>query len=118
MQRLIPLAFVTVAITTGWTFAVIGADDDKPKYTISDVMKKGHTPKGLLKKVIAGNATKEEKETLIEMYVALGKNKPPKGEEESWKEKSDALLKAAKDDDVAALKTASDCSACHKVHKK
>jgi hypothetical protein len=57
------------------------------------------------------------------MFTALAANKPPKGEEESWKEKTTALLTAAKD--VAAgkdgagdaLGKAANCMECHKAHK-
>jgi hypothetical protein len=98
------------------------ADDDK--VTIKEVMKKAHTGKPkLCEKVATGKASKEEKEKLVDLYTALSKNKPPKGEEDSWKEKTAALVKAAKacaDDDKDgpnALKKAVNCKACHEVHK-
>ena len=72
-------------------------DDSKPKITIKDVMKKGFNKrKGLLPKVTKGSATDEEKKELHEMFVALSKNKPPRGEEESWKKFTGALVKAGK----------------------
>jgi len=93
----------------------------EPKYTIKEVMAKAHKS-GLLKKVAAGDASKEDREELAELYVALSKNEPPKGDEKDWKKKTSAMVKASK----AAVKDAEDgkklgkivnCGACHKVHK-
>ena len=99
-----------------------GEDEDGPKYKTKDVMK--HAMKGpLLKKVADGNASTEEKKELLEMLVALGKNEPAKGDAESWKKLTDALVKAGKaavDDEKTAgemLKKAADCKACHTAHK-
>jgi hypothetical protein len=78
---------------------------------------------GLCKKVASGSASDEDKAALVEMFVALAANKPPKGEAASWKAKTGALVKAAKaaaagDEGAgAALKKAANCGACHKVHK-
>ncbi len=100
------------------------AEDEpaKPKYTIKDVMKA--SMKGpLMKKVIEGEATDEEKKTFHEMMVALSQNKPKKGEQESWDEKTKALVEASqaavdgKAGAAGMLKKASDCKACHTPHK-
>jgi hypothetical protein len=100
------------------------AFEDKPKYTIPEVMKTAHAGKdALVKKAIAGTASKEEKEKLVELYTALSQNKPPKGDAKSWKDKTDALVSSAKGvlaDEKGAvdkLKKASTCMACHDVHK-
>lgn len=106
------------------TSMVLSGADDKPKYTIAEVMEKAHKG-GLLKKVVSGMATKQEKDELVIGYTALALNKPPKGDAASWKEKTEALVKAAKavakdDKDKAAiaeLKKASNCKACHTPHK-
>ncbi len=99
-----------------------GEEKDKPKYTIKEVMKKAHKD-GLLKKVASGKADEAEKKELAELYTALGKNKPPKGEGKEWDEKTEALIKAAKamvegkagaDKD---LMKASNCMNCHSAHK-
>lgn len=100
-------------------------EDTKPKFTIKDVMKKCMAPKGdkLCQKVQSGDATDEEKKELVTMFEALAKNKPEKGDEESWKEKTGALVAAAKaaaegDDKAGAmLKKAADCKGCHSKHK-
>lgn len=94
-----------------------GAQDKKePKYKISEVMKTAMKG-GLCAKVAKGDASDEEKKQLIELFTALSQNTPPKGEADSWKEKTGALLAAAKADDGKALKKAANCGACHSVHK-
>lgn len=97
-------------------------EDKKPKYSIEDVMKKAF--KGpLVKKVQKGEASKEEIKTLQEMLLSMSKQKPHKGEADSWKEKNDALIAAAKavaDGDkkgIEMLKKAANCKACHSKHK-
>ena len=101
------------------------AQGSGPKYTIPDVMKKAHSGgNSLLSKVKSGKATQEEVKTLVEMYEALAKNKPPQGDDKSWKERTDALLEGAKlyadgkkDDALPKLTKASNCASCHKAHK-
>ena len=97
----------------------LGAEE-KPKYTIKQVMKTAHKG-GLLKKVSEGKASDEEKKQLVELYEAMAALKPPKGEESSWKEKTTALVEAAKEAQegkgVEKLKAAADCKACHSGHK-
>lgn len=111
---------VTVVAVSG--LVVGAADDEKPKYTIKEVMKKAHKD-GLMKKIADGGGTKADNEELLDLYKALGKNKQPKGEAESWKTKTKALVDAAQDvvDDKAGardeLKKAANCAECHKAHK-
>ena len=102
---------------------VIADDDDsKPEFSTKEVMKKGMKG-GLLKKVASGDASEEEKKQLHAMFVALAKNEPKKGDEESWKKLTGALVKAstaAVEGDPKAgamLKKASNCKACHDLHK-
>ncbi len=92
------------------------ADDADPKYTIKEVMKTAHKDK-LLQKVVGGDASDAEKKMLCELYEALAANKPPKGDLDSWKEKTSAIVDACKSGDAAALKKAVNCAACHKAHK-
>jgi cytochrome c553 len=47
----------------------------------------------------------------------MGQQKPPKGDEKAWKEKTDALLKATKDGNKEAFGKAVNCGACHGMHK-
>jgi hypothetical protein len=122
MRKLL-VAFAVVAF--GWVAVNLTtrAEDAKPKYAIKDVMRvcmKG----GLCKKVAKGEASADEKKQLVEMFEALAANKPPKGDDASWKEKTAALLSAAKDceagkDGAGAVlsKAGSACMACHSAHK-
>jgi hypothetical protein len=104
--------------------AALRAADDAPKYTIKEVMKMAHAgDNSLAKKVTSGKATKEDKKKLVDLYTALAADMPTKGDAESWKDKTGALLDAAKgvedgkDGAAKDLKKAMDCKACHTVHK-
>jgi hypothetical protein len=98
-------------------------DDKKPKYNIPQVMQKAHGKAGLLKKVAGGKADQEEKDKLVELYVALSKNEPPRGDKESCKKKTEALVKGsravAKDEEggLDKLKKAANCKGCHDAHR-
>jgi hypothetical protein len=116
--------FLSATLVLGLFGGFLVARDDKPKYTIEEVMEQAHKGKdALMQKASAGKASKDEKEKLVELYVALGQNKPPKGDAKSWKTKTDALLSAAKavvaDEKGAGqkLKMVANCMACHTVHK-
>lgn len=95
---------------------------DQPKYTIKEVMKLAHKS-NLWKKVAEGKASKEEKDKLVELYTALSEDKPPKGDAKDWKERTDAMVKAAKEAAAGekqgekALLKAVKCLDCHKLHK-
>jgi hypothetical protein len=110
------LTLVGMAVLTLGMVSLSLAADEKPKYTIKEVMKEAMKG-GLCKKVATGKASKEEKDKLLEMFKALTQNKPPKGESDSWKTKTDALVSAANGDDGKALGKAANCMACHEVHK-
>jgi hypothetical protein len=120
MRKLVVAGMV---LAFGWlAVSLFAAEDEKPKHSIKDVMKvcmKG----GLCAKVAKGEASDEDKAKLVECFTALAANKPPKGEEESWKAKTDALLSAAKaaaegkDGAGDKLKAAANCMECHKAHK-
>jgi mono/diheme cytochrome c family protein len=115
-----------VVVAFGWlalTVVTTAEEAAKPKYTIKQVMKAGHAKGALKDKVAQGKATDEEKVALIAYYEALAANKPKKGSEESWKEKTTALIAAAKEAAEGKegagekLMAASNCMACHKEHK-
>ena len=92
-------------------------------------MKKAHKPADenskiyLLKKVATGKATAAEAKELHGYYEQLAKLKPAKGDQASWDTKTKALVDAAKaavDGDAnfkTKLQKATNCAACHKVHK-
>ena len=119
---------VSVGVLTLTAFATVQfghAAEAKPKYTIKEVMKalhKGDTSVG--KRVGAGNGTKEDFAKMVDYYGALPANKPPKGDDASWKAKTTALLDSAKalnagkPGALEAFKKASNCKACHSVHKE
>jgi cytochrome c553 len=117
MKRNMIVSGLVITLAATWMVAVSVAEDkDKPKYTTKEVMKL-HKEK-LHEKFLEGKASKEDKDKLIEAYQALAKNKAPKGDEKEWIAKSDALVKAVKDDDKEAFKKAVNCGACHGAHKK
>jgi hypothetical protein len=105
-------------------FMLSGTDAaGEKKVTIGDVMKTAMKG-GLCKKCAAGTASDAEKKQLVELFVVLNMSTPPKGDADSWKAKTDALVAAAKKvaagdaDGSKALGAAANCTACHKVHKK
>ncbi len=97
----------------------------EPKYSIKEVMKKGHVPpkSSLVSKVIKGDASAEDKKLLVDLYTALDESEPPKGDKADWKKLTKALLDAAKaidgGDDSARekLNEAVNCGNCHRAHK-
>jgi hypothetical protein len=116
------MAVLTMGLVAG--LGMFRAADDKPKYTIEEIMEKGHKGKpSLCKKVVEGKASKEEKEQLLELYKALALNKPEKGDLGDWKKRTSAIVAAAKDvvaDKPGANKKlgqAINCKACHNLHK-
>ena len=78
---------------------------------IEEVMKKGFKAK--LHEDLAAN-----KAVLAKYAAWLAAYKPPRGDAESWKKKTDAITTAIKANDQPALKKATNCKACHNVHKK
>src|SRR5436305_10128349 len=94
---------------------------------IAEIMKEAHGggAKSLRGKVVSGKASEEEAKKLLGLYEDLAKNKPPKGDEDAWKKKTDAILAAAKKvaakpddkDATKALGMATVCANCHKDHK-
>ncbi len=96
--------------------------EGKPKHTTKEVMKQAHKD-GLLKKVVAGEASQEEKLLLLDLYVSLIENEPPKGSMDSWQALAGrSALAAAKvavgrEGATVELKEATNCKACHEVHK-
>jgi hypothetical protein len=93
------------------------------KASIKEVMKVVMKKGGLKDKVAKGEATPEEKKQLAGLFAALHENKPPKGEQSSWDDKTNALVAAA--NDVLAgkagagekLNMVANCMACHSAHK-
>jgi cytochrome c556 len=104
--------------------ALFARAEDKPKYTVKEVMKALHKgDDAIAKKVAKGEGMHEDYMKLVQYYTALPLNEPPKGDAASWKAKTTALLDAAKalhEGKPGALdqyKQAVNCKACHSVHK-
>lgn len=93
-----------------------------PDATIKAVMKEAMKG-GLCKKVASGEGSAEDKKQLLTLFESLTKAKPPMGEDSSWKDKTGALVSAAKEvvdgkpTGTANLKKAANCKACHDTHK-
>lgn len=113
---------VVLASIVGIQWSRANQEQKKPKYAIADVMQEAHLA-GLLGKVTTGQASREEKEKLLSMYISLWENKPPKGDPKAWAEKTTPMVvNAAKtllneEGAPAALKAIVNCAACHKDHK-
>jgi len=104
-------------------------DAEDPKYTIKQVMRMAHgkmnkSSPSLSDKVLSGNASDEEKAKLLDLYVAMGASKPPKGELEAWKDRTGtivAAIKAVQDGKENAdvdLRKAMSCNGCHSSHRR
>ena len=121
--------FMMAVLATGLMagLGVFRAADDKPKYTIEEVMEKAHKGKNsLFAKVKSGKANAEQKKQLLDFYEALAKNPAPKSDKGSpadWKKRTNALVVAAKDvvaDKEGATKElakAAICGKCHDIYK-
>ena len=124
MSRMLLCCLALSFISIPCLSTVFAEDEEKPKskYTIKEVMKNVNKD-GLLKKVVAGDATQEDKVKLLDNYIALVETKPEKGDNASWQRLAGgAALAAAKvvvgrDGAIEELKVASNCKACHSVHK-
>lgn len=98
------------------------AEAPKPKHTIEEVMEQAHKG-GLLNKVAAGEATADEKTLLLDLYVSLSENDPPRGDAASFhKMANDAALAAARvvvgrEGAEGQLKRAVNCMGCHREHR-
>ena len=94
---------------------------------IKEFMKECHkAPKGVdpaCKKAVDGKASPEEIKKLVAGYKMLAAAKPPKGEMDSWKDKTSKLYAASQKlakggtEAAAAYKEAVNCKACHSAHK-
>jgi hypothetical protein len=133
MTRVMHLAgwtLVTV-FSFGLIQAAVHAQDTegaKPKHAIKDVMKGAHMPpegggKSLRERVIAGDASDEEKKQLLDFYISLVENDPPRGEADAFKKKAGAVALAAakivvgREGATEELTKATNCAACHREHK-
>lgn len=123
------VATLAVAIAVG-VFAFAQDSDQKeqkstPKRTVKQVMGKAMSPKGdqLNKKVLSGKATNEEKLELLDLFISLTENDPPRGDQASWVAFTSAAMTAAakvavgREGAMDELKAATNCKKCHDAHK-
>lgn len=123
LSKVAILSFVGCAVLAGVSLRSVAnaADEAKPKHSIKEVM--NVQKKGLLKKVISGEATAEEKVQLLDLYVSLVENKPKKGDMASWHTLAGTAATAAakvvvgREGAEKELEAATNCKACHSVHK-
>ena len=94
----------------------------EPENTIKEVMKKAHK-EGHHKKVVGGEASAEEKATLLGLYIDMFEGTPKKGERGEWMMAAGPAVLAAgkvvagREGAIEELKTAMDCKACHDKFK-
>jgi hypothetical protein len=122
MQTLvkISIALACLALVLG-AWVVMAEEKADEELDLSTIMKKAHK-EGLLKKVLSQKASQEDKDQLVEYYVAMSKLEPPEGDMASWKKLNDQILSAAKAvqggrGNLAQLNKVTNCKACHNVHK-
>jgi hypothetical protein len=123
------LAVAALGLMGGGAFRAADKDTEEPKYTVRQVMLQAHRrpDKGipsLADKVINGNADKDEQAKLLELYTALGANRPSKGDADAWKERATAItdaikaVQAGKEGADGDLRKAMNCRDCHSSHRK
>ena len=128
------LGVFAVALSYGTAVTAGQKDKDDKVPDISEIMLKGHKGTDAYINRIKEAAKAEKWEdaqkyakTLAFFGENLGKNKPPKGDDKSWKMMTDkyaettkAVYKATEDKDAKAVNTnlgAIDCRGCHGKHK-
>lgn len=102
---------------------LLGAAPQEAK-SIKDVMAAVHKGKdSLVNKITAGKGSDQEHAKVLKLWEFMATQKPPQGDEASWKAKTAALVAAGKDlvakkpGAADAVKKAGDCKGCHSVHK-
>lgn len=125
MHRLTCFSAIFILSTTWMGFSLADAPEGT---TIKTIMNGAHKapPKGtgLLKKVATGKANAEETKDLLDLYKAMAKLAPPKGETDAWTERTGLLVGAVEniikgeDEGKQQLQKASNCKACHDAHKE
>ena len=93
--------------------------DARPiKEVMAETMKSG-----LIRKVVSGDATDEEKVKFLDHFIDLTENEPPKGEADAWATKTNRILAltakvmVGREGAGEELKKEANCMACHKEFK-
>jgi hypothetical protein len=114
------VAMVSVAILLGVTGA---GEKGEPKYKIKEVMNEIMKSQ-LGPKVFKGEGTKEETKKVLDYFVELHKNNPPKGDKDAWAKVTQTLVDTAKKieagEEKGSVKLGKliNCGACHGMFKK
>lgn len=104
-------------------FGVLVAAAPQEAKSVKDVMNAAHKggKDSMLTKIVDGKGTDDDIKKLVTMYEFLATQKPAMGDEKSWKDKTTALVAAAKEvsekKPADNLKKASNCKACHDLHR-
>ena len=92
--------------------------------SIKDAMSATHKGKeSMIAKIRDGKGSDEEHKKALSVWEYIATQKPPQGDDASWKSKTSALISAAKElvekkpGALDKVKATSDCKACHSVHK-
>lgn len=100
------------------------SNNNAEKKKIKEVMKAGFAgDSSLVKKVLSGESSDEEKKKFLDLLVDLVENDAPKGDATEWKYQSGTALVAAakvvtgREGAIAELKEATNCKACHDKFK-
>jgi hypothetical protein len=96
----------------------------KPPAPIKDMMERTHKgADNIASEVRNGRGTVDDQKKLLAEYKAIGAIKPPRGDEKSWKARTGAVIQALtelvekKPGAVDRLHAATECRACHEVHR-
>ena len=74
-------------------------------------------------KFAKGEATDAEKKKVLDLYIHMSEQKPPKGDEAEWKKQLQPIITAAakvvvgRDGAESEYTNAANCMACHKKFK-
>jgi len=90
---------------------------------IKEVMALHKGKDSFLNNILAGKGSDDDLKKLVTAYDVMAAQKPPTGDEASWKKLTAAMLEAGKDaaakkdGALEKLKAATNCKACHDLHK-
>ena len=96
-------------------------DDEKP--SISDAMTAFHKGDKLHQVVGKGEASDAQKKQLLDLYIHMSEQKPPKGDAEEWQKQLQPIIAAAakvvvgREGAEKEYMGATNCMACHKKFK-
>jgi hypothetical protein len=124
IRPLIALGLVAMIATSvvGSVYSSAAAPAAPPENSIKDVMKLAHKD-GLLKKIVDGEGTQEDKQKLLDLYIDMLEGTPEKGEQTEWLMAAGRSVVAAakvsvgREGAIEELKEATNCQACHDVFK-